>query len=43
MSKTARKHYHHFTIESICIVSAALTVGVDVWYVAKKLRAGKKS
>lgn len=33
MSETA-----HFTIESICIVSAALTVGVDVWYIVKMVR-----
>lgn len=34
-------HYLHFTIEGIFIASIVGTVGVDIWYVVKKVRGEK--
>ena len=33
--------YLHFTIEGIFIASTVCTVGVDIWYVVKKVRGEK--
>lgn len=34
--------YLHFTIEGIFITSIVCTVGVDIYYIVKKVRARKK-
>ena len=35
--------YIHFTIEGIFIVAAAATVGVDIYYVVKKVKKYRKN